>query len=48
MPECANCGSHVSEHYARVFTPDGGQPQACPNCPNRKRGANGRAVKKRV
>lgn len=22
MPQCLNCESHVTEQYARVFTPD--------------------------
>jgi len=33
MPECQNCGSHVTDQYARVFTPDGVEnPRACPRC----------------
>ncbi|MGB9958827.1 DUF7563 family protein (plasmid) [Haloferax prahovense] len=33
MPECQNCGSHVTEAYVRVFTPDSvDEPQVCPNC----------------
>lgn len=33
MPECANCGSHVTEQYVRVFTPNEyDAPRACPNC----------------
>jgi hypothetical protein len=33
MPECQNCESHVTEQYARVFTPTGvDDPRCCPNC----------------
>jgi hypothetical protein len=33
MAQCQNCGSHVSDDYARVFTPNGvDQPRCCPNC----------------
>jgi len=32
MPECQNCGSFVTDAYARVFTPtDQGEPRVCPN-----------------
>lgn len=38
MPECQNCGSFVSEAYARVFTPDGTQhPRVCPHCDDKLR-----------
>jgi len=38
MPECNNCGSFVTEAYARVFTPDGiEQPRVCPNCEDKIR-----------
>lgn len=33
MPECQNCGSFVTEAYARVFTPTGvDAPRVCPEC----------------
>lgn len=33
MPECQNCGSHVSTEYVRVFAPDEEEdPRACPFC----------------
>jgi hypothetical protein len=49
MPECQHCGAFVSESYARVFTPEEvEQPRACPNCPDRKRGADGRAQAKKT
>jgi len=33
MPNCLNCGSHVTEAYVRVFAPDGlDQPRVCPFC----------------
>ncbi|WP_425601750.1 DUF7563 family protein [Haloplanus pelagicus] len=33
MPECQNCGAHVTEQYVRVFTPDNvDAPRACPRC----------------
>lgn len=38
MPECQNCGEHVSEQYARVFTPDELEnPRVCPFCPDKLR-----------
>jgi hypothetical protein len=42
MPECRNCGSHVTERYVRVFTPDGvDAARVCPNCEDMTRGADG-------
>jgi len=39
MPECQNCGAHVTERYARVFTPEGIEhPRACPQCEDMTRG----------
>ncbi|WP_455363929.1 DUF7563 family protein [Natronococcus wangiae] len=32
MPECSNCGSHVTEQYKRVFADNTGTLYACPNC----------------
>lgn len=33
MPECQNCGAHVTERYARVFTPtEHDAPRVCPSC----------------
>ena len=33
MPECQNCGSFVTEAYARVFTPQSVEdPRVCPDC----------------
>lgn len=33
MPECQNCGSFVTEAYARVFTPpEMENPRVCPDC----------------
>ncbi|WP_425504256.1 DUF7563 family protein [Saliphagus infecundisoli] len=32
MPNCENCGSHVTEQYARVFAGNDGTLHACPNC----------------
>lgn len=35
MPECQNCGAHVSERYVRVSVPEGREhPETCPHCPN--------------
>lgn len=35
MPECQNCGAHVTPDYARVFTPNGVEnPRCCPECPD--------------
>jgi len=47
MPECQNCGTHVTEQYARVFTPDEvDEPRVCPQCPDKLRdGANIREAK---
>ncbi|WP_425498425.1 DUF7563 family protein [Natrinema soli] len=32
MPECSNCGAHVTEQYKRVFADNTGTLHACPNC----------------
>lgn len=33
MPECGNCGRHVSEEYERVFLPDDRETvRCCPEC----------------
>ncbi len=32
MPRCDHCGSHVSDRFARVFTDEYGDLNACPNC----------------
>ena len=38
MPNCQNCGSFVTNRYARVFTPDGvDEPRVCPQCENKLR-----------
>lgn len=38
MPECANCGGHVTEQYVKVFKPEGvDEPRACPNCEDKVR-----------
>jgi hypothetical protein len=38
MPECQNCGSFVTEAYARVFTPpDEEDPRVCPECEDKIR-----------
>ena len=38
MPECQNCGSHVTESYARVFTPNHvDEPRCCPECKDKIR-----------
>lgn len=42
MPECQNCGNHVTEQYARVFTPDGiKNPRVCPHCEDKTREKGG-------
>ena len=43
MPECRNCGSHVTEDYVRVFSrdPDGETVDVCPECPDKIRGSHG-------
>jgi NAD-dependent SIR2 family protein deacetylase len=41
MPECQNCGNHVTDDYCRVFVPDEGAPEACPQCEDMIR-ANGK------
>jgi len=47
MPECLNCGGHVTEAYARVFTPDEyDAPRVCPNCEDMTRDGNGVREKK--
>jgi hypothetical protein len=38
MPECQNCGSFVTDAYARVFTPRGVEnPRVCPDCKDKIR-----------
>ncbi|WP_425342208.1 DUF7563 family protein [Halarchaeum rubridurum] len=38
MPDCQNCGSFVTDAYARVFTPDEhSAPRVCPNCEDKIR-----------
>ncbi|WP_438267184.1 DUF7563 family protein [Halorussus gelatinilyticus] len=38
MPECQNCGSFVTEAYARVFTPrEIDDPRVCPECEDKIR-----------
>jgi hypothetical protein len=38
MSECQNCGSFVTDAYARVFTPtEEEHPRVCPNCPDKLR-----------
>ena len=38
MPECQNCGSFVTEAYARVFTPPSEEdPRVCPECEDKIR-----------
>jgi hypothetical protein len=32
MPECQNCGEHVSQQFVRVFALDDGRVHACPSC----------------
>ncbi|WP_435360121.1 DUF7563 family protein [Haloarchaeobius sp. DFWS5] len=32
MPSCDNCGAHVSEQFARVFSDEHGQILACVSC----------------
>lgn len=42
MPECQNCGSHVTTVYVRVFTPDSiDEPRVCPNCEDMTRSREG-------
>ncbi|SHH12977.1 hypothetical protein SAMN05443636_1888 [Halobaculum gomorrense] len=32
MPRCDHCGSHVSDRFARVFSDERGNLNACPSC----------------
>lgn len=33
MPECLNCGAHVTEDYVRVMEPENvNHPEQCPHC----------------
>ncbi|THE64625.1 hypothetical protein D8Y22_11975 [Salinadaptatus halalkaliphilus] len=32
MPECNNCGEHVSDRFIRVFGDEAGVVYACPAC----------------
>jgi ParB family chromosome partitioning protein len=39
---CQNCGAHVSQSYADVFTPDDVEaPRVCPSCPDKIRERDG-------
>lgn len=43
MPECLNCGSHVTDDYVRVFSANGDDSvRTCPDCPDMIRGKGGR------
>lgn len=43
MPECRNCGSHVTEDYVRVFGKDGADTvDVCPECPDKIRTSYGK------
>lgn len=44
MPECENCGSHVTLDYVRVFSPDDDEEtvRTCPMCPDMIRDGIGR------
>jgi hypothetical protein len=47
MPECRNCGAHITEQYARVFTPDHvDAPRVCPHCEDMTRDGAGVREKK--
>jgi hypothetical protein len=47
MPECANCGAHVTDRYVRVFAPEGSDdPRVCPSCPDLTRDGAGVREKK--
>ncbi len=32
MPECSNCGSHVTSTFVRVFAVDENNIHGCPSC----------------
>lgn len=44
MPECDNCGSHVTDRYKRVFAANDGTIHACSNCRNQVDMFNGAGV----
>jgi hypothetical protein len=47
MPECQNCGAHVTARYAQVFTPNKiDNPRVCPECDDMTRGGDGPRKKK--
>lgn len=37
MPECQNCGSHVSKEFHRVFADNAGDLWSCNECGDRQR-----------
>lgn len=38
MANCQNCGSYVTDRYAKVFTPpEMENPRVCPHCPDKVR-----------
>lgn len=45
MPECTNCGSHVTRQYCLVFSTDDRETHGCPNCKNSNEIFNGAAAR---
>lgn len=46
MPECKNCGGHVTSTYARVRSyPGENEPRCCPDCEDKVYGAAGEGVR---
>lgn len=46
MPECDNCGHHVTERYKRVFADNDGILHACSHCRSQSQMFNGAGVDK--
>lgn len=45
MPECTNCGSHVTPDFHRVFAGNDGQLHGCPACMDTTEIINGKATR---
>jgi len=44
MPECDNCGAHVTDNYKRVFADNQGILHGCSHCHRQSEMLNGAGV----
>lgn len=45
MPECDNCGGHVTTDFHRVFASNSGVLHGCPECMDTTEIVNGKATR---